>query len=108
MTFQPVGGAGAWDVPSFALLGDDALEPVFGDDLEEWLAVVIQMLRNGEDARAEAGAEQARTALRERTRDERAAVRIEEIECDEDRTAAAFRGLRAESAREEVVTRTTP
>src|SRR5213594_629118 len=29
MTLQPVGGAGARDVPSIAPLGDDALEPVF-------------------------------------------------------------------------------
>src|SRR6185437_13345779 len=35
VAFQPVGRAGPRDVPSIALFGDDAFEPVFRDDLEE-------------------------------------------------------------------------
>src|SRR5712692_10403971 len=106
MTFQPVGGAGARHVPSVTPLGDDALEAVFGDDFEEWFAVVIQMLRHRKDARPEAGAEETRTALRERPRDERSALGIEQVERDEDRAAAAFRGLRTEPTGEKVVART--
>ena len=64
------------------------------------------MLRHREDPRPKAGAEEARTALGERSRDEWTAIRVQEIERDEDRAAATFRGLGTESSSEKVVTRT--
>ena len=106
MAFQPIGGACARNIPPVAPLGDDALEPIFRHDIEEGLAVVVQVLRHGEDSRTQAGTEEARPALGKRPRDKRAAVGVQHVEGDEDRAAAPFRGLWSESAGEKVVART--
>src|SRR5437899_1832882 len=88
-----------------AAFGDDALESVLGDNVEEGLAVIVEVLGHREDPRAEAGSEKTRAPIGQPASDQGASVLIQQVEGDEDRPAAAFRGFRAEPAREKVVAR---
>src|SRR6266511_1140062 len=44
VALQPVAAPRTWDVEAVTAFRDDALETVFGDDVEERLAVLCQML----------------------------------------------------------------
>ena len=105
MALEPLRGPCPGDVLRVAAFRDDALESVLRDNIEEGLAVVIEMLRHREDPRAQAGAEKTRASIGQPASGQRASVLIEQVEGDEDRPAAALRGLRAEPAREKVVAR---
>ena len=107
VALEPVRGARPRHVAAIAFLGDDPFQPVFGHHFEERLAVIVQVLGYGQDPRSKTRAEKTRAALSERPRDERPAVGVEKIERDEDRAAAALRGLGAEPPGEKVVARTT-
>jgi len=107
MALQPIGGARPGDIPTVAPFRDDALEPVLGDHFQERLAVVVEVLGHGEKSRPQAEALQTCPALGERPRDERTTGRVQEIERDEDRAAAALRRFGSETTREKVVARTT-
>src|SRR6266852_5948830 len=106
VAFEPVTAARARDVGAVAALRDDPLETVFSDDVEEWLAVLIQVLGHRDRVAADAERRQPAAALLERAAQQRPAIFVQEVERDEDRPAPAFGGLRAEPAGEKVVART--
>src|SRR5439155_26229621 len=108
VALEPFPGPRTRDVLGSAAFRDEALEAVLSNDVEEGLAVIVKVLGHREDSRAEAGAEKTRAPIGEAPPDQRASVLIEQVEGDEDRPAAPFRGLRAEPAREKVITRTAP
>src|SRR6266540_5583639 len=67
VALQPVAAPRTWDVEAVTAFRDDALETVFGDDVEERLAVLCQMLWHRDHTAADPERSQAAAALFERT-----------------------------------------
>src|SRR5438874_1597481 len=105
VALEPLGRARSRDIRSVAAFGDDPLEAVLGDDLEERLAVVLEVLGHGEHPAAEPGGGETAATFGKRTIEQRPAILVENVERHEDRAASAFRGFRPEPPGEKVVAR---
>src|SRR5260221_5028245 len=102
---QPVRAARARHVLAVAPLRDHALELVLRDDVEERLAVALEVLGHDEALLGQSAAEEAPAPLLEPDPEERLALVVEQIERDEEWPPAALRGLRTESSDEQVIAR---
>src|SRR5207248_127444 len=90
---EPVGAARSGDVAAVTALGHDALELVLGDDVEERLAVVLEVLGHDEALLREGPRAEPFAPRLERQAEQRPVIVVEEIEGHDQRALAAFARL---------------
>src|SRR3954469_3707383 len=100
---EPVAGARAGEVRAGFALRDDAFERILGDDIQERLAVPIEVVGHAHGAPPQLEIAETAPALCPGTREERPPFLVKQVEGDKYRTKAAFRGAWPEPAGEQVV-----
>ena len=103
MQLEPIVRARTRQIRARLPLRDDAFEAVLRDDLEERLAVGVEVGGYAHGPAAQVEISEAPAPLLERTREERTVVEVQEVEGYERRPESALRCLRPEASGEQVV-----